>query len=111
MSRPPPARVGQSKRQGDIAPVAEPQDVRPADGLCVHKAQQVGGKLADGEGGRPPGRLPVSPRIQGVHSVFFRKICRLLRKIAPILTVAVEQQQGRPLAAAFLSEEPFKVLF
>ena len=96
---PHPPGMAQSEGEGDVAAVAEAQDVGPFNALFVHEGRQVVRELGDGEGGRPPGGMAVAPGVHGVHGEIPGEFVHLVDEIVPVLPVAVEQEQGdaRPL--------------
>ena len=93
--------------QGDVAAVAEAQNVRLCQTLLVHEGQQVVGELGDGKGGGSPGRFSVPPGVHGINGEVPGKFRDLVDEIGAVFSVAVEQQERR--TTPLLSVKQFHV--
>ena len=91
-------RIFQGEEQGDVTAVGKPKDMGFFDALFRHEFVQILRKPFQRKGCISPGRLSVPPCIHGDHTVFRSEKSDLMLKIRAVFTVAVEQDQRKPLS-------------
>ena len=100
-------RMFHGKDHGDVASVGEAKQMGLSYLVCIHEAQEVVGKLPDGEWCLAPGCLPVPPGVNGKDAIISGKLIHLPLEIVAAFTIAMEEDQRLP--PAFFQKEMLDV--
>ena len=93
-----PLGMLQGEAQRDVPAVRKTQYVRAGKMQAVHEAEEILGKLGDGEGRFAPGRAAVATGIDGDDAIGSGKEIDLASEVFEVFAVAVQQEQRRARA-------------